>query len=36
VYFTTLFELLNTLAMSCSLRHKYRLSSGDVRDVTNK
>lgn len=36
VYFTTLFELLNTLALSSSLRQKYRLSCGDVLDVTNK
>ncbi|XP_063628919.1 uncharacterized protein LOC134800349 [Cydia splendana] len=36
VYFTTLFELLNTLALSTSLRQKYRLSCGDVLDVTNK
>ncbi|KAI8441859.1 hypothetical protein MSG28_005543 [Choristoneura fumiferana] len=36
VYFTTLFELLNTLALSSSLRHKYRLSCGDVLDVNNK
>ncbi|KAJ2940201.1 hypothetical protein O0L34_g11768 [Tuta absoluta] len=40
VYFTSLFELLNVLALStplgARLRHKYRLSSGDVLDITNK
>ncbi|KAI5633513.1 TLC domain-containing protein [Phthorimaea operculella] len=40
VYFTSLFELLNILALStplgARLRHKYRLSHGDVLDITNK
>ncbi|XP_035449014.1 TLC domain-containing protein 3A isoform X2 [Spodoptera frugiperda] len=40
VYFMTLFELLNSLALSTGagarFRHKYRLSCGDVLDITNK
>ncbi|XP_063896692.1 ceramide synthase [Helicoverpa armigera] len=40
VYFMTLFELLNALALSTGagarFRHKYRLSCGDVLDITNK
>ncbi|XP_075983387.1 ceramide synthase [Anticarsia gemmatalis] len=40
VYFMTLFELLNALALftgaGARFRHKYRLSCGDVLDITNK
>ncbi|XP_049879627.1 uncharacterized protein LOC126376338 [Pectinophora gossypiella] len=40
VYFTSLFELLNVLALftgaGARFRHKYRLSCGDVLDITNK
>ncbi|XP_022128939.2 TLC domain-containing protein 3A [Pieris rapae] len=40
VYFMTLFELFNVAALFTSLgarfRHKFRLSSGDVLDITNK
>lgn len=40
VYFMTLFELLNVFALytgaGARFRHKYRLSCGDVLDITNK
>ncbi|KAJ8710989.1 hypothetical protein PYW07_008231 [Mythimna separata] len=40
IYFMTLFELLNALILSTGagarMRHRYRLSCGDVLDITNK
>ncbi|XP_026313581.1 transmembrane protein 56-B [Hyposmocoma kahamanoa] len=40
VYFVSLFELLNVLALftarGARFRHRYRLSAGDVLDITNK
>ncbi|KAJ0173336.1 hypothetical protein K1T71_011512 [Dendrolimus kikuchii] len=40
VYFITLFELLNVCCLFTNIgsrfRHKYRLSCGDVLDITNK
>ncbi|CAB3245569.1 unnamed protein product [Arctia plantaginis] len=40
VYFMSLFELLNALTLftgvGARFRHKYRLSCGDVLDITNK
>ncbi|CAK1552386.1 unnamed protein product [Leptosia nina] len=40
VYFMTLFELFNVAALftgvGARFRHKFRLSSGDVLDITNK